>query len=64
MIALERLFEYTELESEDETGQSPSSSWPASGKIRFDDVSLRYSQYTPPVLNKLQFTIEAGAKVN
>lgn len=63
MVAVERLFEYTELESEDESGQSPPTSWPSSGKIRFDSVTLRYSENSPPVLNNVDFTIEAGTKV-
>lgn len=64
MIAVERLFEYTELEQEDEAGQSPPNSWPSHGTIKFNGVSLRYSRETQPILSNLQFTVQAGAKVN
>lgn len=64
MVSVERLFEYTKLEQEDDgLGQKPPSSWPSQGKIQFDNLSLKYCQNDAPVLKNLQFTIEAGSKV-
>ena len=39
-------------------------SWPESGSITFLDVSLRYDKDSPPVINKLNFTISSGEKVS
>lgn len=67
MVSVERLFQYTELEREDllntGIGQRPPSNWPSYGKIKFDNLSMRYSLDDPPILKNLHFTIEAGAKV-
>ncbi|XP_023246287.1 multidrug resistance-associated protein 4-like [Copidosoma floridanum] len=66
MISTERLFQYTEIEREDqhEAHQPPPPvSWPHEGAIEFKDVSLRYYQSDTIILKNLNFTIEAGDKV-
>ena len=37
--------------------------WPNEGKVVFDGVCMRYRDNTPPVLNGVSFTAEAGTKV-
>lgn len=67
MTSVERILQFTELEKEGpfETNpvDKPSSSWPSKGEIRFDDVSLRYSESEPSVLKSLNFVIEPGMRV-
>ncbi|XP_023246288.1 multidrug resistance-associated protein 4-like [Copidosoma floridanum] len=66
MVSTERLFQYTEIEREDqhEAHQPPPPvSWPHEGAIEFKDVSLRYYQSDTIILKNLNFTIEAGDKV-
>lgn len=41
----------------------PSATWPMSGCIKFQDVSMRYAAGLPLVLKNLSFHIEGGAKV-
>lgn len=65
MTSVERIMQYTELEKEGpfESVDKPLSDWPSKGEIRFDQVSLRYSESEPPVLKSLSFVIEPGMKV-
>jgi ABC-type multidrug transport system fused ATPase/permease subunit len=37
--------------------------WPSEGRVVFDGVCMRYRENTPPVLNDVSFTAEAGTKV-
>lgn len=66
MVAVERLFQYTELEQEhsfESVGVKAPNWWPDKGKITFDKVNLRYSDSDEPVLKQLEFLIEPGSKV-
>ncbi|XP_074034732.1 ATP-binding cassette sub-family C member 4 isoform X3 [Leptinotarsa decemlineata] len=45
------------------TSTSLPNSWPTDGKIKFNNVSLKYVENDPPVLNDLNFTVESGEKV-
>ncbi|XP_063925187.1 probable multidrug resistance-associated protein lethal(2)03659 isoform X2 [Zophobas morio] len=64
MTSVERVVEYTKLEPESDQGTKQiSKEWPATGKIEFNTVSLRYSSQDPWVLKKLTFDIRAKEKV-
>ncbi|XP_020292124.1 probable multidrug resistance-associated protein lethal(2)03659 isoform X2 [Pseudomyrmex gracilis] len=67
MTSVERIMQYTELEKEgpfeSNSIDKPLSDWPSKGEIRFDQVSLRYSNSEPPVLKSLSFVIEPGMKI-
>jgi ATP-binding cassette subfamily C (CFTR/MRP) protein 1 len=65
MNAVERLLEYATLPSEDERSKSsdPSSGWPKTGNIDFNQVVLSYRKDLPPVLKGVSFTIHDGEKV-
>ncbi len=41
----------------------PPAEWPQAGRIEFDHVQFSYRKGLPPVLDDLNFTIEAGQKV-
>ena len=66
MTSVERILEYTGLESEpvrDESQRPTSKNWPEHGRIVFKDVRLTYNPNEAPVLKNLNFTINAGEKV-
>lgn len=67
MTSVERILQFTELEKEgpfeSNPVDKPSSNWPSKGEIKFDHVSLQYSELNPPVLKSLNFVIEPGMKV-
>ena len=57
MVSIEHEKEMQTLKS-----HQPETSWPAKGTLQFKDVSLRYRDGLPLALNKLSFTIPAGAR--
>ena len=63
--SVERVNEYTEIESENIVGQSVAQSWPSSGAITYESVTAYYRPYmdTEPVLNDLSFSIKGGEKI-
>ncbi|XP_022919142.2 probable multidrug resistance-associated protein lethal(2)03659 [Onthophagus taurus] len=65
MTSVERVVEYTKLESEEKVEQKKTTpeNWPTEGKIQFKYVSLRYSPNESFVLKNLSFTIEPQEKV-
>jgi ABC-type multidrug transport system fused ATPase/permease subunit len=67
MVAVERIKEYTQLDSEgDRTTPADVellSLWPSSGEIDFQDVKLRYRPELPFVLKGLTLRIPGGSKV-
>ncbi|CAL8268154.1 unnamed protein product [Lota lota] len=65
MTSVERVVEYTELESEGpwETNTHPPRDWPANGSITFDRVNLSYSCDGPLVLKNLNVVIASREKV-
>ena len=67
MIAVERVLEYSHLNSEAEWESKedikPSSLWPTKGKIDFRKYSTAYRAGLDPVLRNLNFNIKGGEKV-
>ncbi|XP_063890892.1 ATP-binding cassette sub-family C member 4 [Helicoverpa armigera] len=67
MTSVERIQEYSNIESEpplqSEPDKKPPPSWPESGRIEFRHVCLYYTPSDPPVLNDLSFVVEPRAKV-
>ncbi|TMW60180.1 hypothetical protein Poli38472_000222 [Pythium oligandrum] len=71
MVAIERILEYTELESEGTgmlTNEVVSEEWPKHGQIVFENVGFGYSRdQTKPndlVLRDVSFTIRSGEKLS
>ncbi|XP_051908226.1 multidrug resistance-associated protein 4 isoform X2 [Hippocampus zosterae] len=65
MTSVERVMEYTELESEApwETKKRPPPGWPSKGLVTFDGVSFSYSADGPRVLDNLKVTFQPKEKV-
>nr|XP_020443413.1 LOW QUALITY PROTEIN: multidrug resistance-associated protein 4-like [Monopterus albus] len=65
MTSVERVVEYTELESEApwETQKRPPPDWPSKGLVTFDRVSFSYSADGPPVLKDLRAVFRPKEKV-
>ncbi|KAI4831627.1 hypothetical protein KUCAC02_001163, partial [Chaenocephalus aceratus] len=65
MTSVERVVEYTELESEApwETKKRPLPDWPNKGLVTFDLVSFSYSPEGAPVLKDISFTFKPNEKV-
>ncbi|EGD72614.1 hypothetical protein PTSG_12159 [Salpingoeca rosetta] len=77
MTSVERIVEYSKLQTEEEFVGSPTeesvdsnliakcspTSWPADGKLEFVDLSLRYAPDTPLRLDGVSCVVPPGAKV-
>ncbi|XP_016974443.1 probable multidrug resistance-associated protein lethal(2)03659 [Drosophila rhopaloa] len=69
MTSVERVLEYKNLESEGEfespADKKPPKSWPQDGRIKAEDLSLRYNPdpKTDNVLNSLNFVIQPREKI-
>ncbi|XP_061700381.1 multidrug resistance-associated protein 4 isoform X1 [Syngnathoides biaculeatus] len=65
MTSVERVVEYTELDSEApwETQKRPPPGWPSKGRVTFDGVSFSYSTDGPKVLHDLKVTFQPKEKV-
>ncbi|KAF9417724.1 hypothetical protein BGZ94_009882 [Podila epigama] len=67
MNSAERLMYYAEnLEQEppaERPDVKPSQAWPEHGHVRFKDVSMRYREGLPLVLNEVSFEVQAGEKI-
>ncbi|KAK0081216.1 hypothetical protein PV326_007800 [Microctonus aethiopoides] len=67
MTSVERVIEYTNIESESptdsETGKKPPKNWPPEGNIEFKNVYLSYGLMQPIVLNHINFTINSQERV-
>ncbi|XP_060535204.1 probable multidrug resistance-associated protein lethal(2)03659 isoform X2 [Cylas formicarius] len=65
MTSLERVLEYTKLESEPERSEETSipADWPQHGAVQFKCVRLRYSEKDPYVLKGLNFVVRPQEKV-
>lgn len=65
MTSVERVLEYTKLESEPE--RVPANpvpvDWPKEGQVKFENVQLRYSESEPYVLKSLNFCVEPKEKI-
>uniref|UniRef100_A0A3Q0SPS2 ATP-binding cassette, sub-family C (CFTR/MRP), member 4 n=1 Tax=Amphilophus citrinellus TaxID=61819 RepID=A0A3Q0SPS2_AMPCI len=65
MTSVERVVEYTELESEApwETQKRPPPDWPSKGLVTFDQVNFSYSADGPQVLHNLKAVFKPREKV-
>lgn len=67
MTSVERIQEYSNIESEPPLQSAPDKkpppSWPEEGRIEFRHVSLYYSPSDPPVLNDLSFVVQPKEKI-
>ncbi|GJJ77883.1 hypothetical protein EMPS_10242 [Entomortierella parvispora] len=64
--SVERVVEYMDLEEEPDAiiaGSRPPASWPHSGEIVVDHLTMKYAADAPEVIKDISFTIKAGEKV-
>ena len=63
-VSLERVVEYAalppEVERHCEADDALPSSWPAGGRLEFQDVTLRYRPSLPPALHRFSCSVAAG----
>jgi ABC-type multidrug transport system fused ATPase/permease subunit len=66
LVSLERISGYAQLTAEPELhaeADAELSNWPTGGQIEFQDVTMRYRDDLPTVLNGISFTIPAGTSL-
>lgn len=67
MTSVERINEYTNIESEPPLesipANRPTERWPQFGALRFDSLTMSYTDSSPPVLRDLSFIISAKEKI-
>lgn len=63
MTSVERVIQYTDLESELNPSNKPPKMWPQNGQIQMKNMSLRYDVNSSAVLKNLQINIDAGWKI-
>ena len=63
--SLERIFGYTQIEQEPKPTEEgkPPAYWPASGRLEVSNLSARYSEDGPKVLEDITFKLESGQRV-
>ncbi|KAK5076963.1 hypothetical protein LTR64_005558 [Lithohypha guttulata] len=61
--AVERVIEFSNIETEDQGGDDAPAAWPTKGEIQVEDLVVSYSADLPPVLRNLNFNIEANERV-
>ena len=69
MNAVERVVQYLDLPLEKNHSTEPDvatgipENWPAKGKLEIVDLSMKYRENLPMVLNKISFTVLPGQKI-
>ncbi|XP_044751379.1 probable multidrug resistance-associated protein lethal(2)03659 [Coccinella septempunctata] len=65
MTSVERILEYTKIDSEPKRTASMNIpvEWPSQGRIEFKNIFLRYNTQDPPVLKNLNFLVEPMQKI-
>ena len=63
LASFERVDDYTRLPAERTDGSPAPDGWPTAGAVRFEDVTLRYTEGAPPALDGVSFEVPAGSKV-
>ena len=63
MNAVERIIEYTRLNTEDQGGHRPPAGWPTEGSLEVDGVVAGYASDLPPVLKGLSFSVAKNQRV-
>jgi ATP-binding cassette, subfamily C (CFTR/MRP), member 4 len=67
MVSVERVLNYAELPSEDESGfnvkTKPNTEWPLDGEIKFENLSLFYGDDGKSAIKNLNFHIKSQEKV-
>ena len=63
MNAVERVIEYSEIETEDLGGEKPPAAWPTEGRLEVEDLVVSYAPELEPVIKGVSFRINGGERV-
>jgi len=63
MSSMERVDEYTNIDTEPLSGFEPPATWPTSGVVEFHNLEVAYAPDMPPVLKGLSFKIRHNERV-
>ena len=63
MNSIERIVEFSEIETEDQGGDDAPASWPFEGKIVITHLQVGYAPDLPPVLCDFSLRIEPGQRI-
>jgi ABC-type multidrug transport system fused ATPase/permease subunit len=63
MNATERIFEYQNLEIEEQHGEDVRASWPEEGKIEVKNLEVGYAEGLPSILKGFSFTAERNQRI-
>ena len=63
MNSIERVVEFTEMETERQDGGEVPASWPSDGRVDIEHLTVSYAPDAPPVLQNLDLHIEPGQRV-
>lgn len=63
MNSAERIFEYSDLETETQDGADVRASWPEEGKLEVKDLEVGYAEDLPSILKGLTFHAERNQRV-
>ncbi|GAB1192358.1 hypothetical protein APSETT444_001549 [Aspergillus pseudonomiae] len=61
--AVERIVEYTQIETEHQGGMDAPAGWPSKGEIEANDLVVGYARDLPPVLRGLSFLINPNEHI-
>ncbi|KAK3375668.1 ATP-dependent bile acid permease [Lasiosphaeria ovina] len=63
MNAVERVIEYSEIETEDLSGAKAPAAWPTQGRLEVNDLIVGYAPHLPPVLKGITFQIDPAERI-
>ncbi|KAK0610742.1 ABC transporter [Immersiella caudata] len=63
MNAVERVVEYSEIETENLGGEKPPAAWPTQGRLEVHDLVVSYAKDLPPVLKGISFETRAAERI-
>ncbi|KAK4694272.1 hypothetical protein P7C71_g3282, partial [Lecanoromycetidae sp. Uapishka_2] len=63
MNSIERIVEFSEIETEDQGGDDVPASWPSEGRIEIRNLEIGYAPDLPPVLHDFSLAIGPGQRV-
>lgn len=63
MNAVERVVEYSEIETEDFGGEKPPAAWPTQGRLEVNKLVVAYAPHLSPVLKDVSFQINPAERI-
>ena len=63
MNAVERVIDYSELQTEEQGGHDAPAAWPTEGRLEVNDLEVGYAPDLPSVLKGLTFNVEKGQRI-